>query len=1063
MGRIVLQAEPKSNDEREAVYASYLWNKEDLNKISAALKIYGFPSEFGQLDIKDIYSEKTPTQTTGKVTWKPLPGMGYYGGEDADMFKGRNREISDLVSMVCYRPISLLVGETGIGKTSIIHAGLFPHLKTMDWNCIILRPLDDPQKYIKEVLWQTFFQGSLDKNKSLYDVFKDAAQKVKPKKILVVIDQFEEVLSCPKFFDELILALAAVQASTIMPNLKVLVSFREDFRITINDKILNKVAGSSQRFPTLELQGIGKEGAREAIVAILKNIGIGFDPSSYISEKPLIEIILDDLKNKDDLIYPPFLQMILESLFIRVANRNPPLITIQIYQEELKGTNDIIANYLFNQLNEFGDKQETAKKILKTLTSSDGTKAKKKTLDDLSHETEIPLEEVKNVTSMMVESRMLRPLEKKEFELIHDFLGKIIIENLFEDEDRSIKFLQEQLDSFQQAFKVSKVPINQPAFMAMIYRNRRKIRISEEKYPLLLSSSLLYENGSGWFFLKGLERSKLVELLKEQMNHPYSAIRARAIGFFLKIVSPGDRDVLLKLLEDPDSDVRRQAVEALMKIGDRNVLLKLLENQDKELKRQAARALTSIVTPVDRDVLLKLLEDPDSDVRRQAVEALTIVVFPGDRDVLLKLLEDPDSDVRRQAVEALTKIADRDTLLKLLEDQDSSVRWQAIKALIKIGDKKTIFNLLQKQGSLVRWQAIEALLKTGDRDVLFKMLKDKDSVVRLNAAIELTSIVTPVDRDVLLKLLEDPDSDVRRQAVEALTKIGDRNVLLKLLEDQDSVVRLQAARAFKLKASSKDRDVLLNLLENQDSAIRGHAIAALENLALPQDRAVLFKMLEDKEKKVSRQAASALVEIGDKDVLLKLLDYPDSDIKTQAIEALRKINEQETLLKLVNNPDSDIKVQAINALVGIGHRETILKLLDNQDSNIRWQTRRALKSTVFSQGKDVLLKLLEDQDSVIRALAAKALARVILPCDRDLLFKLLEDQDSEVRRQATGALINLCQRSSDEEVATILDHLADYAQGWRKEQKFYLQALTEIDQSLFSPTNRQEDKSGNNI
>ena len=183
-----------------------------------------------------------------------------------------------------------------------------------------------------------FFQESLDPKKSLFDIFKETAQKVKPQKLLITIDQFEEILNCTtsQVLDELVLALTAVQAGTIIPNLKVLISFREDSRISLNSKILNRVAGSAQRFPTLELQGISREGAKEAMLAVLTNVEVGFDPNSDGAGKPIMEIVLDDLQSRSDLIYPPFLQMVLESLFIRVADRIPPLITLQVYLEELK-------------------------------------------------------------------------------------------------------------------------------------------------------------------------------------------------------------------------------------------------------------------------------------------------------------------------------------------------------------------------------------------------------------------------------------------------------------------------------------------------------------------------------------------------------------------------------------------------------------------------------------------------------------------------------------------------------------------------------------------------------
>ena len=89
-GRIVLQAEPKSNEELEAVFATHRWTKEDLNKISANLKIYGFPAELGELDIKEVFSGKTSTK--GNAKWKPLPEWAITQGRMLICLKADNQK-----------------------------------------------------------------------------------------------------------------------------------------------------------------------------------------------------------------------------------------------------------------------------------------------------------------------------------------------------------------------------------------------------------------------------------------------------------------------------------------------------------------------------------------------------------------------------------------------------------------------------------------------------------------------------------------------------------------------------------------------------------------------------------------------------------------------------------------------------------------------------------------------------------------------------------------------------------------------------------------------------------
>ncbi|MFM6406832.1 MAG: NACHT domain-containing protein, partial [Microcystis sp.] len=100
---------------------------------------------------------------------------------------------------------------------------------------------------------------------------------------------------------------------------------------------------------------------------------------------------------------------------------------------------------------------------------------------------------------------------------------------------------------------------------------------------------------------------------------------------------------LNQALKDSDSDVRMNAVEALVEIGSETAiprLLKTLEHPNKYIRREAAEALGNIGTETAIPGLLKAFEDSDDDVRREAAEALAKIgsetAIPG----LLKALED---------------------------------------------------------------------------------------------------------------------------------------------------------------------------------------------------------------------------------------------------------------------------------------------------------------------------------------------------------------------------------------------------------------------------------------
>ena len=64
-----------------------------------------------------------------------FPGTTYFKETDSDIFKGRDKEIESLGIRIDLNDTVVVHGESGIGKSSLIRAGLLPKLKE-DENCI---------------------------------------------------------------------------------------------------------------------------------------------------------------------------------------------------------------------------------------------------------------------------------------------------------------------------------------------------------------------------------------------------------------------------------------------------------------------------------------------------------------------------------------------------------------------------------------------------------------------------------------------------------------------------------------------------------------------------------------------------------------------------------------------------------------------------------------------------------------------------------------------------------------------------------------------------------------
>ena len=59
----------------------------------------------------------------------PWPGLREFDESGKDFFNGRDQEIFDLLRLVNHSNLTVLFGASGLGKTSLLLAGLVPRLR----------------------------------------------------------------------------------------------------------------------------------------------------------------------------------------------------------------------------------------------------------------------------------------------------------------------------------------------------------------------------------------------------------------------------------------------------------------------------------------------------------------------------------------------------------------------------------------------------------------------------------------------------------------------------------------------------------------------------------------------------------------------------------------------------------------------------------------------------------------------------------------------------------------------------------------------------------------------
>ena len=129
---------------------------------------------------------------------RPWLGLRAYTPTTAAYFYGREREIDDLFRRISLRPLTLLYGKSGLGKTSLLGAGLWPRLKVEGWHPLLLRlrfDADAPTlvEQVRAELAGVLGQPPVPLWQQAFDPkWREAVQLQRP---VLIFDQFEELFT----------------------------------------------------------------------------------------------------------------------------------------------------------------------------------------------------------------------------------------------------------------------------------------------------------------------------------------------------------------------------------------------------------------------------------------------------------------------------------------------------------------------------------------------------------------------------------------------------------------------------------------------------------------------------------------------------------------------------------------------------------------------------------------------------------------------------------------------------------------------------------------------------
>lgn len=382
-----------------------------------------------------------------------FPGINSFRDDPVErvLFFGREYEREYLYDLISAESLVILYSRSGIGKSSLLQAGLYERLRDNLMLPIPIRLNKTGESSIKfifdeidEVLKENKFEIVRGSQETLFNFFETLEIWNKRRRLVkpvLVFDQFEEFFTLShdprfkkQFFEQFV---EMVQENQQKEFVKIIIAIREEFLAYLDEFSIQIPSIMNNRF---WLEPLKPEEAREAIENPAKKEGDMFISPMFEFEAAAIESILkflcknqsDDLTGSEGEVEPFQLQLICQHIEQEVAekthqesNGQKIIIRESDFGGE-EGLADILKNFYDNQIDKIPKKyQGKARELLET-TLIIGRRRIPRDYESIIERDEIP----KEVLEKLIAYRLLNKEARKGgflVEISHDTLIEPII------------------------------------------------------------------------------------------------------------------------------------------------------------------------------------------------------------------------------------------------------------------------------------------------------------------------------------------------------------------------------------------------------------------------------------------------------------------------------------------------------------------------------------------------------------------------------------------------------------------------------------------------------------
>ena len=483
------------------------------------------------------------------VTSRPYKFLDYYTERDAGLFFGREREVESICSQILARRSFILHGRSGVGKSSILRAGLMPKLKAQNHLVFVIRSFTDPVHQMQNALAGLVPLDERSEPENLSQLIKRASNG---SFVIFFLDQFEE------FFlllseDARLRFLSTIRelARSELP-VRLVFALREDLLAEMSQL---KTAVPEIFHHEYRLKRLDREQAELAITGPARAVGCSYEPE-------LVERLLKDIGDSGG-VDPPQLQIVCDNLYdSRDAEDS---ITLSTY-ERLGGAPQILAGYLERVLRRFNAEDLLlTKRILTALISEAGQRLilKANELESRIGSRSSDNPAAKLLIEELVAARILRRRRQDGaawIELAHDFLTPEVSRWLTEDEI-ALKRARGVIERAMENHHAHRLLIDADA-VDLVMPFGQQLGLTGDEANLLLTSALNRgRSAPGWLVDASSNSSRLILEASEGAD---PEVRMCAIEAAALARTDEMQDLLRKrALWDRDLMVRKSASIAL--------------------------------------------------------------------------------------------------------------------------------------------------------------------------------------------------------------------------------------------------------------------------------------------------------------------------------------------------------------------------------------------------------------------------------------------------------------------------------------------------------------------